>query len=107
VTVRATRPAETPDQQKLRRGPIHQRRPADDCAATGTYRPAVAVCVDCGAGVCIEHAVNTSHWLTRTQALMRVERVEPPARSIRGKTYHAARTAHGDVTTTAAAHSPS
>ena len=25
-----------------------------DCANTGTYRDAVASCVDCGAGVCIE-----------------------------------------------------
>jgi hypothetical protein len=77
-----------------------------DCATTGTYRPAVAVCVDCGVGVCIEHAVNTSHWLTRTQALMRVERIEPPARIIRCETCHAARTARGDVTTATAAHSP-
>ena len=78
-----------------------------DCAATGTYRPAVAVCVDCGAGVCIEHAVNTSHWLTRTQAVMRVERVAPPGRMIRCETCHAARSARGDVTTATAAHSPS
>ena len=69
-----------------------------DCANTGTYRNAVAICIDCGAAVCIEHAVNARHWLTRTQALMRVERVEPPGRVIRCETCHAAHTARGDVT---------
>jgi hypothetical protein len=31
-----------------------------DCAITGDHRDAVAVCADCGAAVCIEHAVTTS-----------------------------------------------
>jgi hypothetical protein len=78
-----------------------------DCATTGTYHPAVAACVDCGAGVCIEHAINTNHWLTRTQAVMRIERVEPPGRIIRCETCNAARSARGDVTPATAAHSPS
>ena len=69
-----------------------------DCANGSTYRNAVAVCTDCGAGVCIEHAVNVRHWLTRTQALMRVERVEPAARRIHCETCHAAHTARRDVT---------
>lgn len=64
-----------------------------DCAATGDHGDAVAVCADCAAAVCIEHSVTVKHWLTRTQTIMRVERVErvdPPARLIRCATCHAA-----------------
>jgi hypothetical protein len=68
-----------------------------DCAAAGNYRDAVAICVDCGAGICIEHAVNARHWLTRTLPLLRVERVDPPARVIRCDTCHAAHAARGDM----------
>lgn len=68
-----------------------------DCAVTGSDRDAVAVCIDCGGAVCIEHAVNARHWLTRTQPLLRVERVEPAARVIRCGTCHAAHAARGDV----------
>lgn len=71
-----------------------------DCAATGTYRDAVAVCIDCGAAICIEHTVNARHWLTRTLPLLRVDRVDPPARVIRCETCHAAhaaRAARGDM----------
>ncbi len=68
-----------------------------DCANTGTYRDAVAICVDCGAGVCIEHAVNTRHWLTRQVAIAGVQRIDPPARLIRCATCHAAHAARGDV----------
>lgn len=60
-----------------------------DCAATGDDRDAVAVCADCDAAVCIEHSVTVKHWLTRTQTIMRVERVDPPARLIRCATCHA------------------
>ena len=28
-----------------------------DCAVSGAYRDAVAVCADCGAAVCVEHAI--------------------------------------------------
>jgi hypothetical protein len=65
-----------------------------DCALTGDHRPSVAVCADCGAGVCIEHSVSTRHWLTRSQLINRVERIEPPARVIRCGTCHAAHAAH-------------
>jgi hypothetical protein len=71
-----------------------------DCAATGDRRDAIAVCADCGAAVCIEHAVTAQHWLTRTQTILRVERVEPAARVIRCGTCHAAHRARGDVATT-------
>lgn len=68
-----------------------------ECATVGDQREAVAVCHDCGAAVCIEHAVATRHWLTRTQAILRVERVEPAARLIRCEACHAAHVALGDV----------
>jgi hypothetical protein len=68
-----------------------------DCAARGDHRDAVAVCVDCGAGLCIGHAVPVRHWLTRTQTIMRVERVEPPARLIRCESCQAAHVARGDM----------
>ena len=69
-----------------------------DCAAAGNYRDAVAVCADCGAAVCIEHAVSATHWLTRTALINRLERIEPPARVIRCGTCHAAHAARGDTT---------
>ncbi len=68
-----------------------------DCATGGAYRDAVAICTDCGAAVCVEHAVNVRHWLTRTQAVLRVERVDPPGRLIRCGTCHAAHAARGDI----------
>jgi len=69
-----------------------------DCALGGDYRDAVAVCVDCGAAVCLEHAFTAQHWLTRTQTILRVEQVDPPERIIRCGTCHAAHSARGDVT---------
>jgi hypothetical protein len=71
-----------------------------DCAVTGDHRDAVAVCADCGAAVCIEHAVTARHWLTRTQTILRVEHVEPAARVIRCGTCHAAHRARADVAST-------
>jgi hypothetical protein len=71
-----------------------------DCAVAGNHRDAVAVCADCGAGVCIEHSVTAQHWLTRTQTILRVERVEPASRVIRCGTCHAAHRARGDVAST-------
>ncbi len=67
-----------------------------DCAVSGAYRDAVAVCSDCGAAVCVEHAVPAQHWLTRTFLINRVERVQPAARLIRCETCHAAHVARGD-----------
>ena len=67
-----------------------------DCAIVADSRDAVAVCADCGAGVCIEHAVSAMHWLTRTHVVNRLERVDPPARVIRCGACHAAHVARGD-----------
>jgi hypothetical protein len=69
-----------------------------DCAVTGAHRDAAAICADCGAATCIEHAVNAQHWLTHTALINRVERIDPPARMIRCGTCHAAHAARGDVT---------
>jgi hypothetical protein len=54
-----------------------------DCAALGHAAEAVAVCADCWAGACPEHARVTPRWLTRTVPVNRTERVEVPARIIR------------------------
>ncbi len=53
-----------------------------DCAALGHTAEAVAICADCGAGVCLDHAQVTPRWLTRTMAMNRRVQVEPPARTI-------------------------
>lgn len=45
--------------------------------------PAVAVCADCGAGVCEDHLVVRTHHLTRTEPLVRQVQVDPPARRVR------------------------
>lgn len=54
-----------------------------DCAAHGRVEEAVAICADCGAGVCLDHAQVTPRWLTRAMAINRTVAVEPPARTIR------------------------
>jgi hypothetical protein len=64
-----------------------------DCAALGGQVTAVAVCADCGAGVCQQHAQVAPRWLTSTMALNRVVAVEPPARTIRCGVCQAARDA--------------
>ncbi len=53
-----------------------------DCTLAGTATPAVAVCHDCGAGVCAQHAKEREHHLTRTATINRIITVEPPARLI-------------------------
>ena len=72
-----------------------------DCIPVGATRGAVAVCIDCGAAVCLEHSITEKHWLTRTQVILRVERVDPPARLIRCRTCHSAHETFGDVAQTA------
>jgi hypothetical protein len=72
-----------------------------DCSRVGVTRGAVAVCIDCGAAVCLEHTISEKHWLTRMQVILRVERVDPPGRLIRCRTCHAAHEALGDVAETA------
>ncbi len=64
-----------------------------DCAALGGHVDAVAICTDCGAAVCHDHAHVTARWLTRTMVINRVVAVEPPARSIRCGVCQAARDA--------------
>ena len=54
-----------------------------DCALTQVRTAAVAVCHDCGAGVCADHAVVRRRHLTRTVTINRIIEVEPPARLIR------------------------
>jgi hypothetical protein len=54
-----------------------------DCAAHGLCAAAVAICVDCGAGVCWDHSEVEPRWLTRTAVINRVVVVEPPARVVR------------------------
>ena len=51
-----------------------------DCAVAGQSTPAVAVCLGCGVGLCMAHAIVESRHLTRTAVINRVELVEPPAR---------------------------
>ncbi|MGO9192795.1 MAG: DUF2180 family protein, partial [Streptosporangiaceae bacterium] len=43
-----------------------------DCAALGDHVDAVAICADCGAAVCHDHAHVTARWLTRTMVINRV-----------------------------------
>jgi len=61
-----------------------------DCALAGAATSAVAFCHDCGAGVCLEHAVARQRHLTRTVPLSRLIEVEPAARLIRCHTCTAA-----------------
>ena len=53
-----------------------------DCAVAGQSTPAVAVCLGCGVGLCMAHAIVESRHLTRTAVINRVELVEPPARVV-------------------------
>jgi hypothetical protein len=68
-----------------------------DCAALGSITTAVAVCADCGAAVCPDHAHVAPRWLTRTVAINRLVRVEPPGRSVRCGTCKAAHEAATDT----------
>jgi hypothetical protein len=54
-----------------------------DCAHEGRVGDAVAVCVGCGAAVCLDHSHTTAVWLTRTEPILRVVQVEPSARAVR------------------------
>jgi hypothetical protein len=64
-----------------------------DCHALTRTVPAVAVCVDCGAAVCAEHAHLSARWLTRTMTINRPVPVNPPARTLRCRVCQAARDA--------------
>jgi len=55
-----------------------------DCATQDRLtRPAVGICHDCGAGVCVDHSHRDVRWLTRTALINRVETIDPPERIIR------------------------
>jgi hypothetical protein len=71
-----------------------------DCAVVNHPEPAVAICVDCGAAVCHEHAHLAPRWLTYTVAINRTVRVEPPGRAVRCAT---CQTAHDAAAATSAA----
>jgi hypothetical protein len=64
-----------------------------DCATTRFTTLAVAVCHDCGARVCGDHAATTSHHFTRIVPLGRHVAIEPAGRIIRCNTCAAAATA--------------
>ncbi len=53
-----------------------------DCAQAGLTTPAVAVCHDCGAGVCPDHAISGQHTLTVVRAISTQTSVDPPQRRI-------------------------
>lgn len=74
-----------------------------DCAALGEAADAVAVCTDCGAGACPEHARVTPRWLIRIVPINRRERVEVPGRIIRCGLCQQARDAEGSAAATSAA----
>ena len=57
-----------------------------DCATTGHHNSAVAICIDCGAGQCLDHAVVAPHNLTRVAVINRRENIEPAARLMYCKT---------------------
>ncbi len=69
-----------------------------DCAALGHSTHAVAVCADCGAALCREHALVSPHWLTRAAVINRTVNVEPPARLIRCRVCQAAHDAAPSAT---------
>lgn len=54
-----------------------------DCNNPTTHVAAVAICHDCGAGICADHAVIETHYLTRMIPLGMPVAVEPPGRIIR------------------------
>lgn len=54
-----------------------------DCNEHGNDIPAIAVCHDCGAGVCIDHAKTQHVYRTRLVGLGLPIEIEPPARVIR------------------------
>ena len=64
-----------------------------DCNNPTTHVPAVAFCQDCGAGVCADHAVVETNYLTRLVGLGMPIAVEPPGRIIRCPTCANARDA--------------
>ncbi|CAN5830846.1 hypothetical protein BH23ACT4_BH23ACT4_04530 [soil metagenome] len=54
-----------------------------DCNQSGTITPAIAVCHDCGGGVCPDHAVESRHTLMVVTATSTRTPVDPPQRRMR------------------------
>ena len=54
-----------------------------DCHRSGDTTAAIAICHDCGAALCSDHATEATHHLTVTRALTRRIPVDPPERRIR------------------------
>ncbi len=71
-----------------------------DCATLGLSSVAVAICVDCGAGVCTDHGNVVPVWLTKTMVINRTVDVEPAERRIYCGTCLSAHEARGDVAAT-------
>lgn len=74
-----------------------------DCHHIGQQTAAIAICHDCGAGLCPDHTDEAIHHLTVIRALNQRLKVDPPERRIRCHTCTAAITAAADITTGAAA----
>jgi hypothetical protein len=53
-----------------------------DCAIHNTTQRAVAICHDCGAGLCVDHAHTHDRYLQRMVPLGMFLNVEPPGRII-------------------------
>jgi hypothetical protein len=71
-------------------------------AAAGEAMPAVGVCHDCGAGVCLNHLIASPRYLTRTMTIAMEVNVEPPARVVRCELCRAASEAAGGTRSPAA-----
>ncbi len=71
-----------------------------DCATLGLTSVAVAICVDCGAGVCTDHGNVVPVWLTKTMVINRTVDVEPAERRIYCGTCLSAHEALGDIAAT-------
>ena len=68
-----------------------------DCHHTGQDTAAIAVCHDCGAALCPDHTIESTHHLTATRALNRQAPVDPPERRVHCDTCAAAIAAAGKL----------
>ena len=68
-----------------------------DCHHNDTQTIAVAICHDCGAGLCLDHTTEGTHRLTVVRATGWQAPVDPPERRIRCHTCAAAITAATDI----------
>ena len=74
-----------------------------DCAQSELTTPAIAVCHDCGAGVCADHAIPGQNILTVVRAINTQTLVDPPQRRIWCQTCAAAIDAANESATAAKA----